>query len=111
MTFPHGVCNLLATRGVRTRQYERDTRIERVLAAVDVIEGRVTVQGKGIRVVAEAQFSADMSATLAEYFPAYAVNGVVTVEVTNHGLWLVNPLGGRQFLGLAKLPSDPNEIN
>lgn len=71
----------------------------------------MTVQRKGIRVVAKAEFSADMSATLAEYFTAYAVDGIVTIEVTNHGLWLVNPLGGRQFLGLARLPSDPNEIH
>ena len=69
------------------------------------------VQGKSIKVVATAEFSADMSATLAEYFTAYAVNGVVTVEVTTHGLWLVNPLGGRQFLGLAKFPADFDMVN
>ena len=61
--------------------------------------------------MATAEFSADMSATLAEYFTAYAVDGIVTIEVTNHGLWLVNPLGGRQFLGLARLPPDPSEIH
>ncbi|HRO15909.1 MAG TPA: hypothetical protein PLL33_12880 [Paracoccus sp. (in: a-proteobacteria)] len=64
-----------------------------------------------VRVVAKAEFSADMSATLAEYFTAYAVDGVVTVEVTTHGLWLVNPIGGRQFLGLARLPSDAAAVH
>lgn len=64
-----------------------------------------------VRVVAKAEFSADMSATLAEYFTAYAVDGIVTIEVTTHGLWLVNPIGGRQFLGLARLPSDAAAVH
>ena len=39
------------------------------------------------------------------YFDAYADEGVLAVEVTSWGLWLPNKVtGGRQFLGLAKLP-------
>lgn len=69
------------------------------------------MRGKDVRIVATAEFSADMSATLAEYFTAYAVDGIVTIEVTTHGLWLVNPIGGRQFLGLARLPSSPEAVH
>lgn len=60
------------------------------------------------RIVAVADFSRDMVDTVAEYFEAYAVAGVVSIEVGDDGtLWLPNPrFGGRQFLGLAKLPPD-----
>jgi len=45
--------------------------------------------------------------TLATYFKSYAVDGVVVVEVTTHGLWLPNPHSKtRQFLGLARLPEE-----
>ncbi|WP_297932596.1 hypothetical protein [uncultured Brevundimonas sp.] len=57
-----------------------------------------------MQIVAVAEFTDDMAATLAEYFEAYAVEGVVSIEVTTHGLWLKNPAGGRQFLGLARIP-------
>ena len=53
----------------------------------------------------EAKFTRDMAETLVEYFDVYAVKGVVTVEITDAGLWLPNPhFVSRQFLGLAELP-------
>lgn len=62
---------------------------------------------KGIREpkLATAEFSRDMVETMLTYFDAYADEGVLEVEVTGWGLWLPNKVtGGRQFLGLAKLP-------
>lgn len=57
------------------------------------------------KTIATADFTADMVETLHAYFQQYERDGVVTVEVTNHGLWLPNPeTETRQFLGLAKLP-------
>jgi hypothetical protein len=57
-------------------------------------------------VLAVAEFTQDMAETLESYFQAYAADGVVTVEVTDRGLWLVNPRHpSRQFLGLARLPA------
>lgn len=57
------------------------------------------------RKLADAEFSRDMVETMLQYFDAYADEGVLTVEVREGGLWLPNPVtGGRQFLGLAKLP-------
>lgn len=53
----------------------------------------------------EAEFSVDMVQTLLTYFQAYEIDGVVRVEVTEHGLWLPNPHNeSRQFLGLARFP-------
>lgn len=58
------------------------------------------------RKLADAEFSKDMVETMLNYFDAYADEGVLTVEVREGGLWLPNPVtGGRQFLGLAKLPN------
>lgn len=55
--------------------------------------------------LATAEFSRDMVETMLTYFDAYAEEGVLKVEVTAWGLWLPNKVtGGRQFLGLAKLP-------
>jgi len=55
--------------------------------------------------LATAEFSRDMVETMLTYFDAYADEGVLKVEVTSWGLWLPNKVtGGRQFLGLAKLP-------
>jgi hypothetical protein len=61
-----------------------------------------------IKRLAIAEFTSDMAETLVAYFKTYATQGVVLVEVTNHGLWLINPdRGVRQFLGSAqKLPND-----
>lgn len=59
------------------------------------------------KVLAVAEFTKDMSETLDTYFKAYASDGVVTIEVTDRGLWLVNPhFPSRQFLGLARFPKD-----
>ena len=59
-----------------------------------------------VNVLGTAEFSEDMAETLQTYFREYAVDGIVQVEVTDHGLWLVNPDGkSRQFLGLARFPS------
>lgn len=55
--------------------------------------------------IGHAKFTRDMVETLEKYFDAYAIGGVVTVEVTDAGLWLPNPhVLSRQFLGLAELP-------
>lgn len=63
-----------------------------------------------VKVLATAEFTADMAETLGSYFAVYANEGVVSVEVTDRGLWLVNPrFPSRQFLGLARLPIDPNQ--
>ena len=64
---------------------------------------------RAVGVLAVAEFTEDMADTLREYFHSYAVDGVVSVEVSTHGLWLVNPLGGRQFLGLAQFTEVMNE--
>ena len=56
-----------------------------------------------VQMLAVAEFTEDMADTLREYFHSYAVEGVVSVEVSTRGLWLVNPMGGRQFLGRARL--------
>lgn len=53
--------------------------------------------------LAEATFSIDMVETLLKYFEHYSINGFVTVEITDRGLWLRNPIGGRQFLGATKM--------
>ena len=55
--------------------------------------------------LATAEFSRDMVETMLTSFDAYAAEAVLAVEVTSWGLWLPNKVtGGRQFLGLAKLP-------
>lgn len=60
-----------------------------------------------VRSLATAEFTKDMVQTLKDYFEAYQVDGVVTVEVTDAGLWLPNPhCTSRQFLGLARWPND-----
>lgn len=63
------------------------------------------LQQKVIGTIKVAEFTRDMVDTLHQYFDAYEQDGVVSVEVSNHGLWLPNPVtGGRQFLGLARFP-------
>lgn len=58
-------------------------------------------------VVARAELTKDMVETLIEYFDAYAVEGVVSIEVVeDRRLFLPLPLGGRHFLGLARLEDD-----
>jgi hypothetical protein len=55
--------------------------------------------------LADAEFTTDMVETLLTFFQSYEVDGIVTVEVTSHGLWLPNPhTKTRQFLGLARIP-------
>ncbi len=66
--------------------------------------------GGNVRVEAVAEFTTDMVDTLRDYFQSYAVGGVVSLEVSTHGLWLVNPIGGRQFLGLARLPDSTPKV-
>jgi hypothetical protein len=51
-----------------------------------------------------ARFTRDMVETLLAFFHAYQRDDVVTVQVTERGLWLVNPhTESRQFLGQALL--------
>ncbi|WP_299655636.1 hypothetical protein [uncultured Jannaschia sp.] len=58
--------------------------------------------------IASAEFTQDMVETLGTWFEHYATGGVVTVEVTTHGLWLKNPYTKtRQFLGRADAPEEP----
>lgn len=60
------------------------------------------------RVVGTACFTRDMAETLLTYFDAYATEGVVSVELTTHGLWLPHPSTmTRQFLGRADAPETP----
>lgn len=55
-----------------------------------------------VRILATAEFTEDMAETLHTYFAAYQKDGLVKLEVTDHGLWLRHPhLGTRQFLGSA----------
>lgn len=54
------------------------------------------------KVLATAEFTEDMIETLAKFFDTYEDDGVVSVEVTDHGLWLNNPNGSRQFLGSSR---------
>jgi hypothetical protein len=55
-----------------------------------------------VKILATADFSTDMATTLVTYFSTYANDGIVSVEVTDCGLWLVNPHNlSRQFLGFA----------
>lgn len=60
------------------------------------------------RITGTVELTADMAETLKTYFAVYAVDGVVTLETTEQGVWLKNPYGGRQFLGAARLPEAPN---
>lgn len=57
---------------------------------------------KRFEVMAVAEFTHDMVETLQAVFTAYAVEGIVRLEVTTHGIWLVHPEGIRQFLGAAR---------
>ena len=60
------------------------------------------------KVTGTAGFTRDMAQTLLTFFDTYATDGVVTVEVTTHGLWLQHPSNGtRQFLGRADIPETP----
>jgi len=48
-------------------------------------------------------FTEDMVANLQKYFSLFEVNGVVTIEANDKGLWFVNhTLNSRQFLGKAR---------
>ena len=51
-----------------------------------------------------AHFTKDMAETLLTFFHAYQRDDVVTLQITERGLWLVNPnTDSRQFLGQAAL--------
>jgi hypothetical protein len=57
-----------------------------------------------------ACFTKDMAETLLAFFPAYQRDNVVTLQLTDRGLWLVNPHdGSRQFLGQAVLSDAQRE--
>lgn len=63
-----------------------------------------------VRIIGKAAFTRDMVETLDTYFDAYARTGIVEVELSDRGLWLVNPyMPARQFLGLARTDDDPDE--
>ena len=58
--------------------------------------------------LADAEFSKDMVETILRYFETYSDDdGVLTVEVREHGLWVPNPVPGLppQFIGLARMPA------
>ena len=66
---------------------------------------------KRFEVIAVAEFTHDMAETLQAVFTAYAVDGIVRLEVTTHGSGLVHPGGSRQFLGAARLfDSESNNV-
>jgi len=57
-----------------------------------------------------ARFTKDMAETLLTFFHAYQRDEVVTLQLTERGLWLVNPHNDtRQFLGQAVLPEAERE--
>lgn len=61
------------------------------------------------KVITSARFTRDMVDALSQYFDDYAVDGVVRIEVTDHGLWWENPDGSRQFLGTTEpFPNAPH---
>lgn len=62
-----------------------------------------------LEVMAVAEFTHDMAETLQAVFMAYAVEGIVRLEVTTHGIWLVHPGGSRQFLGAARMFEPENK--
>jgi hypothetical protein len=66
-----------------------------------------------VKILGTARLTRDMAQTLVTYFDAYAGrDGVVSVELSDRGLWLVNPNHpGRQFLGLADHPETAPEIH
>ena len=49
--------------------------------------------------IATARFDKSMVDLLSKHFSTYSSDGIVEIEVTDHGLWLLNPNGTRQFLG------------
>lgn len=54
-----------------------------------------------------ACFTKDMVDTLRAFFHVYQLDGVVTIQLTEQGLWLVHPqTGSRQFLGQAVLSEE-----
>lgn len=62
-------------------------------------------------VLSVAEFTEDMAETLHHYFSSYAKDGIVKVEVTDRGLWLVLPgMPMRHFLGRARLPDSPPKV-
>lgn len=59
------------------------------------------------QIVGMAEFTIDMAQTLNQFFEAYATDGVVSIEILDdRRLFLRNPLGGRQFLGLARFTEE-----
>ena len=57
-----------------------------------------------------ARFTKDMVETLLTFFHAYQRDDVVTLQLTERGLWLVNPHNAtRQFLGQAVLTDAQRE--
>lgn len=57
--------------------------------------------------IVDVEFTKDMITTLADTFSKYAVDGVVTLQMTPAGLFLYHrPTDVRQFLGAARLPKD-----
>lgn len=59
------------------------------------------------KVIAEAAFTYDMAETLLKYFMQYQKDGIVRVEVTDHGLWLKrHDVPVRHMLGLAEMPEE-----
>ncbi len=62
---------------------------------------------KNPKVLAVAEFSRDMAESLVKFFDQYDRQGVVEIEVTDHGLWWKNPNGTKQFLGsVRQFPSE-----
>lgn len=57
------------------------------------------------KILAKAAFTKDMAETLVKYFANYEKDGIVRLDVTDHGLWIKHPdFPIRNFLGAAELP-------
>jgi hypothetical protein len=58
------------------------------------------------------EFSPDMVATLAKHFERYHVDGIVTLETNQLGVWIVEqPNENKVFLGLARPNKKPSQSN
>lgn len=61
--------------------------------------------------IATARFDKSMVDLLSKYFSTYSSNGVVELEITDHGIWFINPNGTRQFLGSTERFPGPSNAN
>ncbi len=92
----------MSFRTIQTVEFVGNLWCDKTLSCipVDINEERI------LKIIAHAEFTEDMAATLYKHFGVYEAQGVVSLEIASNGLWLVHPSGTRQFLGLARLSPD-----